>query len=251
MCRLFGQRAPSPSDAARFLIDSPLSLLRQADPRHEQTDGWGIALGVEVVKEARAAHDSPLYRQAARRAAPVIVAHLRAASNPQKLPREKLLTLENTQPFTDGRWAFAHNGTVYAVTDKRWARAWRGRNDSEFYFWLWRRGLEATGEPIEAFKWAVRELRSTGMEKPYSSLNAVVTDGTSLHALCHSRAAGMFKNALFTPDQPWQVMSWRQDGQTVVVASEPVDEAPGWKRLGPDQFLSASSKGVTVGEFKP
>lgn len=257
MCRLFGQLTPAPAEAALFLIHSPRSLLKQAAPRHEQTDGWGISAGLKVIKEAKAAHESALYPKAAKSKAPVIVAHLRAASNPQKLPRAKLLTLENTQPFTDGKWVFAHNGTVYAVTDKRWAKDWRGRNDSEFYFWLWRQGLSRKNDPIEAFRWAVRELRSTGMEKPYSSLNAVVTDGRSLFAVCHSRAAGMFKNAIFEPEQPWQVMSWRVDeaARRALVASEPVDDSKGWKRLGPDQYLAAQCRdgrlSVSVGGFKP
>jgi predicted glutamine amidotransferase len=257
VCRLFGQLTPASASATPFLIDSPRSLLKQAAPEHEQTDGWGISAGLTVTKEAKAAHESALYRKAAQAKAPVIVAHLRAASNPQKLPREKLLTLENTQPFTDGQWVFAHNGTVYAVTDKRWAKDWRGRNDSEFYFWLWRQGLAKKKDPIEAFRYAVEELRSTGMEKPYTSLNAIVTDGRSLYALCHSRAAGMFKNALFEPGQPWQVMSWRFDAaaERLLVASEPVDDSKEWKRLGPDQYLAAHCRDgrpeIGVGEFKP
>ena len=42
----------------------------------------------------------------------ILVGHVRWASNPLKLSRKELIGTTHTQPFTHGRWMFAHNGTL-------------------------------------------------------------------------------------------------------------------------------------------
>src|SRR5581483_4851422 len=90
MCRLFAQAAPQPAAARDLLVDAEFSLLRQADadPANPQTDGWGVAWftdrGPRVEKSAGAAPAERARFSAAADAARsrVVLAHIRAASNP-------------------------------------------------------------------------------------------------------------------------------------------------------------------------
>lgn len=94
-------------------MESPHSLLKLSHlrPGTEQPDGWGI---VRVVGTGGAYEPSeePKFRAAAHRAhGPVIVGHLRRASNPMHRPASELIGAVNSQPFTDNSYLFVHNGT--------------------------------------------------------------------------------------------------------------------------------------------
>lgn len=248
-------------DSPDALISSKISLLAQADSDKDnlQQDGWGLGWfgknGQPLVSKSQGAvfREEDRFRAEARRAASTaILGHLRAASNPRGIPREQLITLDNTQPFTDGRWLFAHNGTLnipLEVTARLGTLApnLKSKNDSEVYFWHWLKHQRRLGEPAAAFAACVDEIwdiwdamTDKKTATPFTSLNAIVADAASLHALCHSVSSGLAKHAIFDESQPWQVMSWRQDESRLLVASEPVDEAPGWRRLGPSETLSAA-----------
>ena len=150
MCRLYAQVSLAPRTAADLLLDSDKSLLKQSSAKRGclQRDGWGIGWYDEkgralVVKSAQ-----PIYRErtALRKAAEqakakVVIAHVRAASNPLKLPPGRLLTPKNNQPFTDGRWLFAHNGTLSIPREVTKAlgplkNKLQAQNDSEVWFFI-------------------------------------------------------------------------------------------------------------------
>lgn len=228
------------------------------DKDNLQEDGWGLGWFDKdarpvVTKSPQAVfREAGRFRDEARKAASTaILGHLRAASNPRGIAREDLITLDNTQPFTDGRWLFAHNGTLNIPLETAahlgpLAGELKSKNDSEVYFWHWLKHQRRLNDPAAAFAVCVSELwaiwnglKDKKTAAPFTSLNAIVTDGKSLHALCHSVSQGMAKHATFDSTQPWQVMSWRQEKGRVLAASEPVDEAAGWSRLGPDETLSA------------
>src|SRR5579864_9366355 len=150
MCRLIGAISSAKIDSQNFLYTSAQSLLRQSDidRRRKQGDGWGIGYfdrGQSVIiKSPRA-----MYRERARvrRAAiaakgNTLVGHVRWASNPLKLKRSALIGRAHTQPFTHGKWIFAHNGTLFIpkeVTARLgpWKSHIRGKNDSEvLFYWM-------------------------------------------------------------------------------------------------------------------
>lgn len=76
---------------------------------------------------------------------------------PRGLPSEMLIGLENTQPFSWGRYVFAHNGTLYvpdeaAILLGDYRRLVRGANDSEVYFALLVKETEENGDVVEALR---------------------------------------------------------------------------------------------------
>ncbi|MBI4374815.1 MAG: class II glutamine amidotransferase [Elusimicrobia bacterium] len=263
MCRLFAQISTQPRDALDLLVDSEFSLLKQSDFKksNKQEDGWGIAhFGnqdqVLVSKSPGPAFkEKEPFKDAAQKAnSRVIIGHIRAASNPRKLPRSKLINMDNTQPFSDGRWIFAHNGTLeipLEVAERLGPlqREIRSHNDSEVYFWHFIKHERRHGDVRRALAAAIEEIweiwekgaRARHPEKrtPYTSLNTLVSDGRSVHGLCHSARRGLSERGVCNPDQSWQIMSWRQEGNCrVVIASENLDRGP-WNRLADQELLSA------------
>ena len=142
MCRLFGFRSNKPESVHPPLVAERNSLLQQS---REHKDGWGIAAWEgsdrpEVAHGLGAAHADPDFeRVAARTSARTVIGHVRLASvGPVILP--------NAHPFTHGRWAFVHNGTLRdfarhravvegAIAPDLRARV-RGDTDSERCFYL-------------------------------------------------------------------------------------------------------------------
>lgn len=147
MCRLYALRANAPTSVECGLVRGQNALLSQSrlDARgRANPDGWGIALytnGAPEVERHSSAADSDLRfsEVAASARAHTIVAHVRAAS-------VGAAAIENTHPFSSGRWTFAHNGTVTAFdrvgprlaasVDPDLLRQRRGSTDSELCF-LW------------------------------------------------------------------------------------------------------------------
>lgn len=263
MCRLFGQLSPTPRSARPLLIESEFALLRQADfdKKNPQEDGWGIAWGgpsgLTIDKSPEpASKDAARFDAAAKKGvSQVVVAHLRAASNPRGLPKSEIINLANTQPFTDGRWVFAHNGTLQIPAEieaklGRFADGLESKNDSEVYFRQFLKFLDQTKDAAAAFEACVAENWATWGEcakaypekkTPYSSLNAIATDGRRLFVFCHSAAKGMATCGVCNPSQPWQTMSMTERDGSLIVASENLDSGP-WTRLSPPEVVSAELK---------
>jgi len=261
MCRLFAQVAPRAEGARDLLVDADFSLLHQADGdgKNPQKDGWGVAwFGADgaprVTKSggSAAAERERFARAADEAVSPIVLGHLRAASNPH-------LDDSHAHPFADAGWVFIHNGTltiadeVAAALGPRRARV-RTKSDSEVYFQQFLKHLSACGDPSRAFELCVEEdwtlwekcrARYPGASTPYTALNAIASDGKGLHALCHASRKGLAACGIFHRDQPWGVMSFAVRGDRVVLASEGVDGGE-WTRFAPPETISAVPKGPAV-----
>lgn len=262
MCRLYAHIAPAPVDAADLLAQSSKSFFKQSKVRgREQKDGWGVGyfkaesskLRAEIQKSPR-----PLYREGARFRkltasveTPLLIAHIRAASNPRKLPQAQLAGPRNTQPFSDGKLVFAHNGTVNipdAVIGRLGTLRTRvkGINDSEAYFWQFVKFYRKTGDVGRALEACMRELQElwdaghhvAGKGGPQSGLNTLISDGRTLYAFCHY--PGNFRALL--SDRPWGRMVYARRGSRLVVASEPLDRGR-WSDLKEGELLTAGPDG--------
>ena len=264
MCRLFAQVAPQTVSARDFLADSDFSLLRQADadPSNPQKDGWGLAwFGADasphVVKSGKPAPDERARFEAAATEArsTVVIGHIRAAS--------KGIGIDDARahPFTDEGWVFAHNGTLFiakevaAALGARRARL-KTDSDSEVYFQQFMKFRAEGAEPSAAFEaciaenwrlWEECRSRYPELDAPYSSLNAIASNGNGIHALCHAARRGLAEHGVCHPDQPWSVMSYATRDGRFLLASEGVDGG-GWTRLVPPETISAvqSPAGVDV-----
>lgn len=264
MCRLYGQISTAPAGARDFLVDSERSLLRQSHfrPDQPQKDGWGV--GYFIRDRARVVKSpGPIFQEsrrfvsvASRVKSRAVIGHIRAASNPRGLPARRLLGPENTQPFTDGRIVFAHNGTLQIPDEVarflgKYRNKLRGLNDSEVYFWQFMKFLDAHGSAPEALKACVRETwaiwerckrRYPRRKAPYTGLNTLVSDGVSLTAMCHYPHGNEGQRSIFTPEQPWGAMSLRRERGRAVLASEDLD-ASGWERLRDSEIISCELRG--------
>lgn len=263
MCRLFAQVSARPENARDLLVDSDFSLLRQADldPAHPQKDGWGLAWfdaggRPRVIKSGRPAPSERdrFERTAGEAVSQTVLGHIRAASNPHRDDA-------HAHPFEDEGWVFAHNGTLTIQNEA--ARALGPRmsrlktdSDSEVYFQQFLKQLAATGDPSRAFEecikedwslWAGCRASYPDASTPYTSLNAIASDGKGVYALCHASRRGMAAHGVCHADQPWSVMSYTMRGERFVLASEGVDSGE-WTRLVPPETISAVPKkgGVEV-----
>lgn len=265
MCRLFGQLSRTPRHALEAFCAAPYALLpiSSVQMRRAQRDGWGVgwfdAAGKpRVVKSARPLFKEPAKAQAAARRAVsrAVIGHVRAASNPKGLPTRRIMGAANNQPFAEGSWLFAHNGTleipdeVAGLLEPASRRRLRSQNDSEVFFRQFLKFLAAYGDAGEALEacaretlavWGVRRRRHPNKRAPFTGLNAVVSNGRELHALSLYPAFPKLRS-LGRRAQPWGTMSLRATRDAVLVASEDVD-AGRWRRLPPGTLVSAQFVG--------
>ena len=263
MCRLFGLLGNGVTPAEPWLVGTDRSLLLQADVSavERQSDGWGLgwfterrAVRVEKgIGGASSAGEVERFREAARVAhGPLVIGHLRKASNPMRLPKDRLIGLENTQPFVHGSTIFAHNGAIPFPRETRahlgeYESNVRGVNDSEVLFWLLARHLDQAPDPMQAYARTVADLvrvwteQGSPKEGPYTGLNVVFSRGPNeLWAFCHS--LGEHGPALLDRTRPYYQMAFLSDSKQLVVGSEPFDSTRGdWRTLSNGEYLFAQA----------
>lgn len=252
MCRLLGLISTKPRSAERYLLRSECSLLRQA-VLGEQGDGWGVGFyseeGLKVFRSEKPVYtEVDVFEETSRKAeGSIVIAHVRKASNPRGLKRDLLISVDNSQPFYHHNCLFAHNGTINIpdeLTRRLGARAGliRGVNDSEVYFHLLLSLVEGNGGDVvsaircvEGFLWRVfREERVAKWSAPFTSLNAILSDGEKLYAFVRYMPSS--GQSLCYGDSPVFEMCYREDESGLVVASERVD-SEGWARLENNSLL--------------
>ncbi|RLI42580.1 hypothetical protein DRO64_06220 [Candidatus Bathyarchaeota archaeon] len=260
MCRLLGVLSVKPTNARRYLLDDPCSLYIQsmADPRRLQGDGWGIGYyrnGKPVlIKDYR-----PVYRDyrgffsaVQKVRSNIIIAHIRRASNPRGLKKEALISVENSQPFTYGRYIFAHNGTIMipdelAETLGSWKMRIRGLNDSEVYFWFLMKKMSEglnLAEALREFKETMRDLwvkvRSAYPDKhqPYHMLNIIFSDGEALYAYCEYDENAKPVKSLCFRDQLVYQMCYKIRDDELVIASERTSREENWRTIRNGEMLT-------------
>ena len=177
MCRMMavvgGGAAVAPL-LSRFRAEaSDGRVARGAQPGH--VDGWGIAFaGADgaLHHAGRSIDDAsrdPTYAAAVERvgAAPrVALAHVRKATRGSR-------TLDNTHPFIERGYAFAHNGTVDGIAKP-------GENDSRVLFARILGEIEKGASVVDAI---ARLARDVDAHRSYTSLTILLTDGASLWGL--------------------------------------------------------------------
>jgi predicted glutamine amidotransferase len=260
MCRLFGVLSVQADSAEPWLVRSDRSLLLQSSvPNHEQKDGWGIGwfrdggraqvekgTGGAYTEEERARY----LRVAGDARSTLVLGHLRHASNPLELPHEKLIALENSQPFENHTTLFAHNGSIPFPVETRpflgvHEPKVRGVNDSEVLFWLLYRNTEETGDPLVGYVHTVEDLvrvwQAVGKPilPPFSGLNVLFSRGPDeLWAFC--LWTGDHGSGLLDDHRRYYEMTYQTTAHRMVVGSEPFDREPGvWKPMPSGTYLVA------------
>jgi predicted glutamine amidotransferase len=250
MCRLFGLAAGSERVHATFwLLEAPDSLAQQS---RREPDGTGVgyydAQGRPVVsKQPVAAYeDREFAKEAKELESRTFVAHVRYASTGALLPR-------NTHPFEQDGRLFAHNGVIEDL-DRLEAELGDdmalvgGDTDSERFFALITREARRTGDVGEAIttaaRWVAENLR-------LYAINLVLITESDLWALRYpdthdllvlERAAGGVSGERHlehsSPRASIRVRSGDLAGRpAVVIATEKMDEDPGWAPLASGELL--------------
>lgn len=257
MCRLFGLHAGTePAPATFWLLGAEDSLAQQS---HREPDGAGIGTfdgtppGPVVTKQPIAAWHDREFAAAAREAtSTTFVAHVRFASTGS-------LQHANTHPFIQDGRIFAHNGAFYGLDrlDERLERLAAadlvaGDTDSERLFALITAEIRSTGDEtagiVSALSWAGRNL-------PVLSLNLVMTTATDLWAVRYPSTNPLYVLNRSRPEL-MHVSSSRIGARgdampnSVVIATEPMDDDPGWRLLGAGEMLHVT-KNLDVKSTSP
>jgi predicted glutamine amidotransferase len=231
VCRLLGWATRTPTSLHRLLGHDDTVEFTELSGLHG--DGWGLARrvgdGVEVRKRADAARmsdDFALWSRATR--SDLGLVHLRRATLNLRV------RMENTHPFTDGRVAFAHNGSIFPppALDELLTPAARARQigdtDSERYFLAVLSRLEDGATPAEALRAAIAGITRTAA---YTSLNCLLLTPDELYAVCFFDPAGP------PPSEPpdYYHLRFRTAGDAVVVSSS--GWGRDWQELGNGELL--------------
>jgi predicted glutamine amidotransferase len=226
MCRLFASISKADPDLQyrKRALEAFFAL------SNEHKDGWGIGRWAdrrtEVVKEPVAAHESPRVKEESTKSVgPVLIAHIRWASIGRN-------SLANTHPFNYGKWIYGHNGTLdfkgklVSRMKPEYLQRIQGDTDSEVLFHWLLQNMDEHGEE-QGMSSALGEayrLRGTGT----TALNFVLSDGDRLFAL----------NAPFTRfDHYGMSYLLRESENELIVCSQPLLGAEGWKRFPRDSLL--------------
>ncbi|MDI5965572.1 class II glutamine amidotransferase [Streptomyces sp. SL13] len=251
MCRLFGlTSAPERTRATFWLLDAPDSLSTQS---HREPDGTGLGFFAadgtpQLHKAPIAAYRDRSFAQEARDVtSSTFVAHVRFAST-------GALEQRNTHPFCQDGRLFAHNGVIEGLDDldaelgEDRARV-SGDTDSERFFALIsretaRHGGDVTAGLTAAARWVARHL-------PVFALNLVLTTPDGLWALRYPDTHGLYvlRRDAGGHHGDRHLEHSGTDGhlrvhsgdlattRSVAVASERMDDDPGWRSMLPGELL--------------
>ncbi len=248
MCRLFGMSAGAePARATFWLLQAPDSLSQQS---RREPDGTGLGWfdadrSPHVNKQPIAAYEDKAFAREAREiSSTTFVAHVRFASTGE-------LTVQNTHPFEQRGRLFAHNGVIedLAALEGRLGEAMRlvhGQTDSERLFALITTEIAATGEDVAggiaaACTWVAANL-------PVFAINFVLSTADGLWALRYPQTHPLYvlEREPGAPLEHSSTLGMRvrsehgQERPLVVVASERMDEDPGWRELRSGELVHVS-----------
>jgi predicted glutamine amidotransferase len=251
MCRLFGMTGGQQHVRATFwLLEAPDSLARQSRREPDGTGlGWFDEAGrPQLAKQPLAAYEDLAFAHRAREVeSRTFIAHIRYATTGE-------VDVRNTHPFEQRGRLYAHNGVVgdlerleHELGDDR--SLVKGDTDSERLFALVTRETERRGGDVgagitAAARWVAEHL-------PLYAINLVAVTRGELWALRYpdvhelwalARGAGgprgdRHLDAASAAGTVRVRSAHLTHHPSVIVASEPMDEDPGWRLLAPGELL--------------
>ncbi|MGE5306955.1 MAG: class II glutamine amidotransferase [Alphaproteobacteria bacterium] len=252
------------------LLAKPVnSLINQSWDAEERDplngDGFGVAWYAHEIRPQPAVFKSPtpawnnrnLLQLGRVTRSSCVLAHVRAAT-PGVIVSES-----NCHPFVWDKFAFMHNGDIAGFSAIRRSLVaslseaafsiLEGQTDSEHLFalfldCLWARkepdGLEAMARALED---AIHRLHRLMIEKgvaPNTQLNLAVSDGTQAVAIrCATGEAKMptlywHEGRRYVCENGFgRMIDYDECCETVIIASEPLSNDPGWELLHPNSMI--------------
>lgn len=251
-----------PCDLIKYhTLNSQFSIIKQSkfNKKRLQKDGWGIGYfykgKAKIFKSKNAIYNEEnlFLKQLNKFKSKIFMLHIRHASNPRKLPYKKLISLNNSQPFTLKNIIFTHNGTLSIVDEiysnlGYYSKYVKGVNDSEVLFVNFLKHLDAYGDIKKALLmmrdeintiWISVKKKYKDLSKPYNGLNIFVSDGEKFYALCDFVMEKEIYS-LMTPKWEYGRFALKKDNDTVIISSEPTDNS-NWIRLKHLSIVEVSS----------
>ncbi len=263
MCRLFGMTAgEAPVQATFWLLDAPDSLVTQS---HRNVDGTGLGFfdpdgTPHIDKQPIAAFEDRQFAAEAREIrSRTFVSHIRHATTGE-------LTLVNTHPFCLKDRLFAHNGVINDLPKLEQhlgddLALVKGETDSERYFALITREIDRhDGDVGAGIRAAVRWISE---DLAVQSINFVLITAADLWALRYpehhslfvlERCAGGSGTDSTEPLEQTSSHGTRvhsehgRNNAVVVVASERMDDDPGWRELSSGELIHVDGSLVVTSE---
>ncbi len=250
MCRLLAFASSETTTIQALLTPQEFETYRQLSTLHG--DGWGAAWETgdapvrHVNSTQRAVDDAQFLNVTSGEPSSAGIVHLRWATT--GFP----VNLDNTHPFEDGEWHFAHNGAItnseklHAHLSPIRRAALRGTTDSEVYFQLIMDRLDAHGDIVRAVREAIATVREVcGL----GSLNCLLLgdgrmlavqaiDATPAPTTSLIESVGGVENLPEGHDDHYYQLRMRVDDHAVIVASTGLGE-DGWEPLGEDAIVDA------------
>ncbi len=262
MCRLFGlSGAPRTVRATFWLVEAPDSLEVQS---RREPDGTGLGYfdhgRAVVAKQPMAAYEDQAFAREARTvSSATFVAHVRFASTGG-------LEVRNTHPFEQDNRIFAHNGVIAGLGELErelggYRRMVSGDTDSERFFALITKAIDECGGDVGGgISWAARWIAD---RLPLYALNLILITPLELWALRYpethelwllDRDAGGPHGGrhLEMSSVTGRVHVRAHDLVTapaVVLASERMDDSPGWRLLDPGELVHVDANRRVTSEI--
>jgi predicted glutamine amidotransferase len=245
MCRLFAMSAGDRRARATFwLTGAPDSLTAQS---HREPDGTGLGWfdehgTAQLRKQPIAAYEDRQFAREAREvSSSTFVAHIRFAST-------GALQVRNTHPFEQDGRLFAHNGVIEELPklDSHLGQARElvgGDTDSERLFALITKEIAAHGADVGAGITTACEWVSANL--PLLAINLVLATEHELWALRYPEIHELYvlerePGAALEHTSNFGSRVHSEHGVTqplVVIASERMDDDPGWRALEPGELV--------------
>ncbi|WP_185995405.1 class II glutamine amidotransferase [Nocardioides campestrisoli] len=262
MCRLLGYVRRTPTSVEELLGPDGLEGFTALTAVH--ADGWGMAWqdpegSTHSVSSPGSAATDPEYAELVRK--PLGRAgfvHLRWATG--GLP----VRPENTHPFVEGDYAFAHNGHVSPIGElesllkPETREALVGDTDSERYFRFVKQSVDEHGDVESGVRHALGHLLR---DFPDCSLNALMLTPTHMVAIhVNSRATSprqglrdLFDNEDDVPPRhltEYFAMDYRTDEDGLTIISSGLDE-PGWTAVPDDMAVMVDLETLELTRLDP
>jgi len=241
MCRLLGVVCSETTDFRFSLHEAKRSLaVLSTDHAH----GWGLAVhgqgAWDLHRNPVRAGDCDRFRELAASArGEVLLAHIRKRTVGP-------IGVENTHPFQQGRWVFAHNGTVEDIAwfEEQTSTSRRGevvgQTDSERLFAWILTALDAASTERAAVDATLARCGDQILSRPrLGAANFLMSDGEALYAFRAGRSLHVLERqpgdpvrhsrAAVETDSELQT-SWSPRRHAVLVASEQMTDEP-WREL--------------------
>lgn len=261
MIALISEKKLSPLDIRYHLYSADKSLVKQADYdlKRLQRDGWGVGYYDEKSKPVVLKTPNPIYEEKKKVEdifgkinSGVFIAHVRYASNPKNLDKNKLIGLRNTQPFSYSNFIFSHNGTLSIVDEiflnlGKYSKYVKGVNDSEVLFWNFIKHMDAYSEASTALEMMRDEIKTVwisvkkkySFKSPYNGLNIFVSDSKSLFVLCDFKTEEE-KYSIMTKGWEYGSFAYRKEKDFFIVSSEPTDGG-NWNKMPQSSVMVVGS----------